>query len=77
MDPLYVFEGYTIDEPWVIVLALAHNHERLKEVPSDQTNGVGVTDVGEQYARGTRASFALANWIRSKGYSASAYRLTR
>ena len=23
MDPLYVFEGYTIDEPWVIVLALA------------------------------------------------------
>lgn len=24
MDPLYVFEGYTIEEPWVIVLALAH-----------------------------------------------------
>jgi len=73
MDPLYVFEGYTIDEPWVIVLALAHNYERLKEVPSDETNGVGVTDVGEQYARGTRASFALANWIRSQGYNASAY----
>jgi epoxyqueuosine reductase len=51
MDPLYVFEGYTIDEPWVIVLALAHNYERLKEVPSDETNGVGVTDVGDQYAR--------------------------
>jgi epoxyqueuosine reductase len=73
MDPLYVFEGYTIDEPWVIVLALAHNYERLKEVPSDETNGVGVTDVGEQYARGTRASFALANWIRSQGYNANAY----
>jgi epoxyqueuosine reductase len=73
MDPLYVFEGHTIDEPWVIVLALAHNYERLKEVPSDETNGVGVTDVGEQYARGTRASFALANWIRSQGYNASAY----
>ena len=25
MDPLYAFEGYRIDEPWVIVLALAHN----------------------------------------------------
>lgn len=73
MDPLYVFEGYTIDEPWVIVLAFAHNYERLKEVPSDETNGVGVTDVGEQYARGTRASYALANWIRSQGYNAHAF----
>jgi epoxyqueuosine reductase len=73
MDPLYVFEGYTIDEPWVIVLALAHNYERLKEVPSDETNGIGVVDVGDQYARGTRSSYALANWIRSQGYSANPY----
>jgi ferredoxin len=73
MDPLYVFEGYTNDDPWVIVLALAHNYERLKQVPSDETNGVGVTDIGDQYARGTRASYALANWIRSQGYSASAF----
>lgn len=73
MDPLYVFEGYTIDEPWVIVLALAPNYERLKEVPSDETNGIGVTEIGEQYARGTRVSFALANWIRSQGYTAQAY----
>lgn len=73
MDPLYVFDGYEINEPWVIILALAHNYERLKQVPSDETNGVGVTDVGEQYARGTRASFALANWIRSRGYNASAW----
>jgi len=73
MDPNYVFEGYTIEEPWVIVLALAHNYERLKEVPSDETNGVGVCDVGDQYARGTRASYALANWIRSQGYNAFAY----
>jgi ferredoxin len=73
MDPLYVFEGYTINEPWVIVLALAHNYERLKEVPSDETNGIGVCDVGDQYARGTRASYALANWIRSQGYNAGAY----
>jgi epoxyqueuosine reductase len=73
MDPLYVFEGYTIDEPWVIVLALAHNYERLKQVPSDETNGVGIVDVGDQYARGTRSSYALANWIRSQGYNANPY----
>ena len=73
MDPLYVFEGYTINDPWVVVLALAHNYERLKHVPSDETNGIGVCDVGDQYARGTRASYALANWIRSQGYNATAY----
>jgi epoxyqueuosine reductase len=73
MNPLYVFEGYTIDEPWVIVMALAHNYERLKEVPSDETNGVGVCDVGDQYARGTRASYALTNWIRAQGYNANPY----
>jgi epoxyqueuosine reductase len=73
MDPLYVFEGYTISQPWVIVLALAHNYERLREVPSDETNGVGVCDVGDQYARGARSSYALANWIRSRGYHADPY----
>jgi epoxyqueuosine reductase QueG len=73
MDPLYVFEGYAIEEPTVILLALAHNYDRLKQVPSDETNGVGLADVGDQYARGTRSSFALANWIRSQGYNARAF----
>jgi len=73
MEPLYVFEGYQIDDPWVVVLALAHNYDRLKQVPSDETNGEGICDVGERYAQGTRASFALANWIRSQGYNARAY----
>jgi epoxyqueuosine reductase QueG len=73
MDPLYVFEGYSIEHPWIVVLALAHNYERLREVPSDETNGIGVCDVGDQYARGTRASYSLANWIRSQGYHADPY----
>jgi len=73
MDPLYVFEGYSVADPWVIILALAHNYERLKQVPSDETNGAGLCDVGDQYARGTRASFALANWIRAQGYKANAF----
>ncbi len=73
MDPLYTFEGYSVEHPWVIILALAHNYERLREVPSDETNGVGVCDVGDQYARGTRSSYALANWIRLQGYQADAY----
>ena len=73
MDPTFVYEGYRIEHSWVIVLALAHNYERLREVPSDESNGVGVCDVGDQYARGTRASYAVANWIRSQGYAADPY----
>ncbi len=73
MDSLYVFEGYTIDHPWVIILALGHNYERLREVPSDETNGIGVCDVGDQYAKGTRSSHNLANWIRSQGFHADPY----
>jgi epoxyqueuosine reductase len=73
LDPLWVFEGYEIADTWVIVLAFAHNYDQLKQVPSNETNGAGVTDVGLQYARGTRASFAVANWIRAQGYNAKAY----
>ncbi|MGA8162256.1 MAG: hypothetical protein WCB76_15700, partial [Acidobacteriaceae bacterium] len=62
-----------IEHPWVIVLALAHSYERLREVPSDETNGIGVCDVGDQYARGTRSSYNLTNWIRSQGYHADPY----
>jgi Pyruvate/2-oxoacid:ferredoxin oxidoreductase delta subunit len=73
MDPLYVFEGYQIGEPWVVMLAAAHNYDRLSQVPSDETNGEGLSDVGDRYAQGTRSSFALANWIRSQGYNAQAF----
>lgn len=73
MEPNYIFESYSIDHPYVVILALAHNYERLREVPSDETNGVGVCDVGDQYSRGTRSSYALANWIRSQGYQADPY----
>lgn len=73
MNPLYVFEGYNVGEPWIVILALAHDYERLKEVPSDATNGIGVCDVGDQYARGTRSSYAVANWIREQGYKADPY----
>lgn len=73
MNPLWVFEGYRIDDPWVIVLGFEQRYEDIVQLPSDETNGVGVTEIGRQYARGTRASHTLANWIRAQGYTASAY----
>lgn len=73
MNPLFVFQGYTIDCPWVIIVVLAHNYDDLQHVPSDETHGIGVTEIGVQYARGTKLSYALANWIREQGYHAKPY----
>ncbi len=73
LDPIWVFEGYELHHPWVVVLGFSHDYEQLKRVPSSETDGAGVTDIGRQYARGTRASYALSNWIRSQGYEASPF----
>lgn len=69
----YIVEGYSVGEPNAIILGIAHDYERLRQVPSTPENGTGIAEVGRQYARGTRASFALANWIRRQGYSAQAF----
>ncbi len=69
----YIVDSYEVAEPNVILLGMAHDWERLRQVPSTPENGVGVAEVGRQYARGTRASYALANWIRAQGYSAQPY----
>jgi ferredoxin len=68
----HVVEGYAVAEPNLILLGFAHDYERLRQLPSTPENGTGVAEVGRQYARGTRASFALANWIRRQGFAAQA-----
>lgn len=69
----YVVQGYSVDEPNVIVLGIAHDYEELRQVTADHASGRGITEVGRQYARGTRTSYALANWIRSQGYAAKPF----
>jgi len=55
MKERYIFAGYEITHPNVIVLGVAHDYEQLSQVPSTPDNAAGVIDVGRQYARGTRA----------------------
>ena len=33
MDPLYVFEGYELNFPWVIIFGVSMDHEELNKVP--------------------------------------------
>jgi NAD-dependent dihydropyrimidine dehydrogenase PreA subunit len=69
----YIVQGYSIEEPNVILLGFPHDYDQLKQAPSTAENGACIAEVGRQYARGTRAAFALANWIRRQGFSAHAF----
>lgn len=64
--PEWVFEGYTVEQPWVIVIGVAMDHGRIAAAP-ELTAAV---ETMAQYNRGTRAARALANFIQSQGYSA-------
>lgn len=69
----YIVEGYSIDVPNVVMLGFPHDYENLRQVPSSPENGKGIAEVGRQYARCTRASYKLANWIREQGFYAYPY----
>ena len=66
LDPDWVFEGYDIACPWIVVLALEMDHAELATAPEPPS----VVEVMRQYNRGTRAARALADWILGQGHDA-------
>jgi len=71
MDPLWVYDGYDVSEPTVIVLGLAQDYEMMKHAPPRPGNHYSNTEVRRQYNRGARASKNLANFIRGLGFKAT------
>lgn len=69
LRPEWIFDSYEANYPTVIVLAMAMNHAELATAPAAPS----VVEVMRQYNRGTRASRALADWIRQQGYQAEAH----
>src|SRR5262249_51452392 len=69
LDPMWVFDGYEAAEPWLIMLGVAMEYDRLSTAP-EITAGV---EVLETYNRGTRAARQLANWIHLQGHHARAH----
>ena len=70
LDPDWLFEGYDLQSPWVVVLAVAMDQERLAEVWPKHSS---VIEVMMQYNRGVRAAKALTNFIRGQGYDAESH----
>ncbi len=70
LDPLWVFEGYALADPFVVVLGIAMDHAALSRVPSSAEDPEGQLEVARAYNRGARAAMRLANFIRAHGYDA-------
>ena len=64
--PEWVFEGYQVEEPIIVVLGVAMDHAELAKAPDVESP----VEVIKQYNRGTRAARAVANLIQGQGYRA-------
>lgn len=70
MRPEWVYEGFEIEAPWIIMEGVAQDYERIKTAPANTTN----MEVLDQYNRAHRANYGLAAWIREQGYYAERYK---
>ncbi len=66
VDLEWVFDGYEVAEPWIVVLGVAMDHAELAKAPETAS----AVEVIRQYNRGTRAARAVANFIQGHGYTA-------
>lgn len=71
MKPEYVFEGYALDDPWVILIAVAMPYEEIAQAPATFENPTAGVVVAREYNRASRACRELANFILGLGYSAT------
>ncbi|MGE0553208.1 MAG: 4Fe-4S dicluster domain-containing protein [Gemmatimonadales bacterium] len=65
-DPLWVYEGYDFDFPWIVMLGVSMDYQQLETAP-EVTAAMAVV---EGYTQGWRVAKPLADWIRSEGWRA-------
>ena len=70
MDPLYVYDGYELNAPWVIILGVSMDHQELDKVPPSLEKPDSAVEVARQYNRAARVCREVANYIRTQGYDA-------
>lgn len=64
--PEWVFEGYDFDYPWVVILGVAMEHDKLMTAP-EVTSAMEVVD---KYTQGWVVGRPVSDWIRAKGWRA-------
>jgi epoxyqueuosine reductase len=69
----YVYEGYDIPHPSLIMIGVAMDYAELSETPPSFANPRSAVEVARQYNRASRVSRTLTNFIRTNGYDAESY----
>ena len=70
MDPLWVYEGFEIKHPWVIMIGVAMDHARLDQAPASFKNPTAGVEVANKYNQAARVCRKLVNHILALGYEA-------
>lgn len=71
MQDTFIFDGYEVDEPRIVMIGVAHNYDKLKRAPSSAEDMDSFGDVMDQYNRAARVAARLTNFIRQRGYRAT------
>ncbi|MCW9034740.1 MAG: 4Fe-4S dicluster domain-containing protein [Rhodospirillales bacterium] len=66
MQPEWVFEGKTLDIPWLIMIVVKMDYEPIKDAPSDES----LKEIIEKYGYGLKAAKQIAAWVRDHGWDA-------
>ena len=54
VKPEYVYEGYEINEPWVITIGVAMDYDELAQAPPSFENPTAAVVVAKEYNRAAR-----------------------
>lgn len=73
MDPMYVYEGYELGDPWVILIGVGMEYGELSQAPPSFENPAAAVVVAKEYNRAARVSRKLRNYILEQGYYAKAW----
>lgn len=68
----WIYEGHEVREKWIVVIGVAMDQAELAKGPPREEDLSSADEVSRQYNRAARASKALANWIRDRGWPAEA-----
>lgn len=73
MDPLYVYEGYSVAEPWIVLTGVAMDYDELAQAPPSFENPTAAVVVAKEYNRAARSCRKLTNHILEQGFYAKAW----
>lgn len=73
LRPEYVYEGYEIPYPTLVLIGVAMDYENLASAPATIDDPRAGWEVADKYNKAARACRKLANFVLGSGYEAKTY----